>query len=240
MCSSFNKKIKSNKGFSLVEMLAAVTILGILSVMAINGIQMILNKSNQEFYSEQENNMILATQTFFQNNRNELPKKIGGRKKIYLKDLIASKYIDPIKDKNKKECDMEASYVEVFKFSQTSYKYKVKLVCPGEHETEINNSEIEPVIEIDLPTTKDFLFGSLYDYLIKNNILFSRFEEELEAIMPNKEWKDRLKLEKDVAILKRIRRGYDVNNKLIEYTINYYDASLYKYKVEVAQIEKVK
>jgi hypothetical protein len=120
--------------------------------MAINGIQMILDKSNKEFYGEQENSMILATQTFFQNNRNELPKKIGGKKKIYLKDLVASKYIDPIKDKNKKECDMERSYVEVFKFSQTSYKYKVKLICPGEHETKIDDMDINPTIGITLPT----------------------------------------------------------------------------------------
>ena len=55
-----------------------------------------------------------------------------------------------------------------------------------------------------------------------------------------KELKEKLKLDKDVAILKRIRKGYDVNDNLIEYTINYYDANLYTYKVEVAQIEKVK
>ena len=95
-------------------------------------------------------------------------------------------------------------------------------------------------LNIDLPTSKEFLFGSLYDYLISNNILFSRFEEELDAIIPSKELKETLNLAKDVAVLKRARKGYDINNKLIEYTINYYDASLYTYKVEVAQIEKVK
>ena len=95
-------------------------------------------------------------------------------------------------------------------------------------------------IDIDLPTHKEFLFGSLYDYLISKNILFSRFEEELEAIIPSKELKEKLRLEKDVAVLKRIRKGYDIENKLIEYTINYYNASLYKYNIEVAQIEKVK
>jgi hypothetical protein len=75
---------------------------------------------------------------------------------------------------------------------------------------------------------------------LTNNILFSRFEEELNAIIPSKELKETLNLAKDVAVLKRVRKGYDINNKLIEYTINYYDASLYTYKIEVAQIEKVK
>lgn len=95
-------------------------------------------------------------------------------------------------------------------------------------------------LNIDLSTSKEFLFGSLYDYLISNTILFSRFEEELDAIIPTKELKETLNLAKDVAVLKRVIKGYDISNKLIEYTINYYDASLYTYKVEVAQIEKVK
>ncbi|MDD7736405.1 MAG: GntR family transcriptional regulator [Bacillales bacterium] len=95
-------------------------------------------------------------------------------------------------------------------------------------------------IDIDLPTSKDFLFGSLYDFLISNNVFFSRFEEELEAIMPTREYQDLLKLDKDGVILKRIRKGFDSENKLIEYTINYYDAKLYRYSVEVASIERIK
>ena len=108
----------------------------------------------------------------------------------------------------------------------------------GSKEKAIVYSDTWLNIDIDLPTTRDFLFGSLYDYLISNNILFSRFEEELEAIMPSKELRELLHLEKDGAILKRIRKGYDVNNNLIEYTINYYDAKLYRYSVEVASIER--
>ena len=95
-------------------------------------------------------------------------------------------------------------------------------------------------IDIDLPTSKDFLFGSLYDFLISNNVFFSRFEEELEAIMPTREYQDLLKLDKDGVILKRIRKGFDSENKLIEYTINYYEAKLYRYSVEVASIERIK
>ena len=95
-------------------------------------------------------------------------------------------------------------------------------------------------IDIDLPTSKDFLFGSLYDFLISNNVFFSRFEEELEAIMPTREYHGLLKLDKDGVILKRIRKGFDSENKLIEYTINYYDAKLYRYSVEVASIERIK
>ncbi len=95
-------------------------------------------------------------------------------------------------------------------------------------------------LPIDLPTTKEFLFGSLYGYLIAENVVFSRFEEELEAMLPSRELREILKIEKDGAVLKRIRKGYDINNRLIEYTINYYDAKYYHYSVEVASIEKVR
>ena len=127
--------------------------------------------------------------------------------------------------------------MKVFSCSNDRILYNLKRLR-GSKEKAIVYSDTWLNIDIDLPTTRDFLFGSLYDYLISNNILFSRFEEELEAIMPSKELRELLQLEKDGAILKRIRKGYDVNNNLIEYTINYYDAKLYRYSVEVASIER--
>jgi len=95
-------------------------------------------------------------------------------------------------------------------------------------------------LPIDLPTDREFLFGSLYNYLISKNVVFSKFEEELEAVAPSKTMKDILNLDKDGVVLKRVRQGFDPNGQLIEYTDNYYDAKMYKYSVEVASIEKVK
>ena len=65
-------------------------------------------------------------------------------------------------------------------------------------------------------------------------------QEELEAIIPTKEMRELLNLDKDGAVLKRIRKGYSESGVLLEYTINYYDAKLYRYSVEVASIEKVR
>lgn len=133
----------------------------------------------------------------------------------------------------------DVKMANLFNCELTKRLYNLKRVR-GTNDKAVVYSDTWLNLPIELPTTKEFLFGSLYDYLISNNILFSRFEEELEAIIPTKEAKEILNLSKDVAVLKRIRKGYDINNVLIEYTVNYYDASLYTYKVEVAQIEKVK
>lgn len=129
--------------------------------------------------------------------------------------------------------------MEVFSCDSLQRLYNLKRLR-GVGDKKIVYSDTWLNIPIELPTSREFLFGSLYDYLISNNILFSRFEEELEAMMPNKELKELLQIEKDGAVLKRIRKGYDVNNNLIEYTINYYDARYYRYSVEVASIEKVR
>lgn len=145
------KKIKSQKGFTLVEILAVIAILGILTGIAIGGIQLLLDKAKEEFYNEQENNMIMAAQAYYQTNRNKLPKKIGKIITVSLKELEDAKYIDPIKDRNKNNCDNENSYVKVFKYSQTDYRYTVKLVCPGEYDTYLENSNINPTVKITAP-----------------------------------------------------------------------------------------
>ena len=133
----------------------------------------------------------------------------------------------------------DVKMMSVFNCEFSSRLYNLKRLR-GVNDKAVVYSDTWLNLDVELPTTREFLFGSLYSYLISKNVLFSRFEEELEAVIPSKEMKELLNLDKDTAVLKRIRKGYDVNDKLIEYTINYYDASLYKYTVEVASIEKVK
>ena len=129
--------------------------------------------------------------------------------------------------------------ISIFKCEPTSKLYELKRLR-GVNDKPIVFSDTWLNLPIELPTSREFLFGSLYDYLISNNVYFSRFEEELEAITPTKELRELLNLDKDSAVLKRVRKGYSENDELLEYTINYYDAKLYRYSVEVASIEKVK
>ena len=75
----------------MIEILVAITILGILSVVAITGIQVILDRSQTEFYKNQESNMEMAAQNFYQQNRNNLPKSIGQKTEVKLKELVETK-----------------------------------------------------------------------------------------------------------------------------------------------------
>ena len=111
------KRRLNNNGFSMIELLAAVTILGILSVLAIGSVQRLLDKSEEEFYSEQENGLIMAAESYYQGNSNKLPKSIGQTEQVPLETLVNSKYIDEIKTKSKKNCNKATSYVEIIKYS---------------------------------------------------------------------------------------------------------------------------
>ncbi|MDD5888968.1 MAG: type II secretion system protein, partial [bacterium] len=67
--------MKNNKGFSLVELLAAVVILGLLSTIAIVSVSAILNKAEKNHYDTQQKNIVMAAQSYAQDNRNILPKE---------------------------------------------------------------------------------------------------------------------------------------------------------------------
>lgn len=143
--------VKNNKGFSMIELLATVTILGILSVISIGAVQMLLDKSKNEFYSSQEENMILAAQTYFQNHNKELPKSVGLERQVSLKTLVNSKYIDNVKTKSSKNCNIDNSYVEVIKLAKNNYKYNVNLDCGSEYKTNLVKKEEAPEITYDMP-----------------------------------------------------------------------------------------
>ena len=93
-------------------------------------------------------------------------------------------------------------------------------------------------LPFDLPSTQDFLYGSLYQYLIEKGLYFSRFEECLSAQRSTAAIEEMLRQEENGIVLKRVRRGYDANKHMIELTDNFYNPERYSYEVEVDSIHK--
>ena len=121
---------RNNKGFTLIEVLAAVTILGILSVVAAVSVTKIIEKSKKQHYTTAEEQLALAAQSYVQQNRSSLPKTIGQKTKVSLKTLVENNYIETIKDYSDNDCSLEDSYVQIFKYSQDDYSYLPYLECP--------------------------------------------------------------------------------------------------------------
>lgn len=75
---------KNNRGFTLIEILAAVTILGILSVTAVVSVNHIIQKAKAEHYIAAEDQLKMAGQSFTQQTRSALPKAIGQKTKVQM------------------------------------------------------------------------------------------------------------------------------------------------------------
>ena len=147
----------NNKGFSMVEILAVVVILGVISTIGIVSVTRLVDNSKKHYYDAQQDQMVLAAQAYTNDHRNKLPKMVGQRSKITLKMLYDGNYIkEQINDKNKGKCDELKSYVNVYKSSQSEYKYRGYLNCPAcEDETGYCYKETTsnpPVVEIKFPT----------------------------------------------------------------------------------------
>ena len=125
------KVLKSTSGFTLVELLATITILGLLTAASVAVVSEIIENTQEEYYISTEKQIKLAAESYVQNNRNYLPKSVGQTKKVYLKDLQSQKYIGDVKDYRKENCDAETTYVQISRDSKTKYTYKTYLVCPS-------------------------------------------------------------------------------------------------------------
>lgn len=142
------KRIHSSKGYTLIELLAVIVIIGILLTVAVTAVIHFIDRSKEEQRSSQEKTLTMAAKSYLQDNRGMLPKSIGETRTIPISLLRNNKYItEDIKDANNKSC-MTNSYVSVYKESKTKYVYKAYLYCGDETPSDAETKVI-PTIKID-------------------------------------------------------------------------------------------
>ena len=161
-------KRKNQKGFTMVELLAAVAILGLLSAIAIVGVGKILDNANKKHYETQLDNMIMATKSLSQENRNILPKGIGETTTVTLETLQHKKYIGEVVDRNKNKCNVKESTVTIFKYSKTDYSYTAYLKCGNKEYGEKFGAETteKPEITLNFKNTEKYDTAS-FTYSVK-------------------------------------------------------------------------
>ena len=69
--------MRQRYGFTLVELLAVVVILGIITMISIPAVSRWINRSREESIESQKNTLVMAAQSYSQGNYEILPKKIG-------------------------------------------------------------------------------------------------------------------------------------------------------------------
>ena len=108
-----------NKGFTLLELLAAIVILGILTTLAFASVTGLTDRAREEEELQYNKTLKMAAESYMQANKSALPKAVGEHTSITATELRQKRYL--------KEGDKGC--VEVYKETNTKYVYKVKTTC---------------------------------------------------------------------------------------------------------------
>lgn len=120
---------EKKKGFTMVELLAVIVILGILVACVIAAVQTNLKEAERQYYASQEQMVTMSGRDYFSDYLSKLPKEIGVVERVSLKTLIQEDYIEQVLDRDKNVCDYTNSYVAVQKQGEKLYQYYTFLKC---------------------------------------------------------------------------------------------------------------
>jgi type IV pilus assembly protein PilA len=118
------------KGFTLVELLAVIMLLGVVSLIAIPSVSKILTRSKQRALEGVKKELIKATKSYTADNLDLLPSEDGGYICVDIKTLEKSSYIsnDEIIDPTTEE--PLVGHIKVTYLSKyNNYKYEYALNC---------------------------------------------------------------------------------------------------------------
>ena len=118
------QKNKKKNGFTLVETLAVIVILGVIALIAIPALTNILGTTNDTYYGSLRKMVELEAKDYYSDNRVLLPLDSGDKSRVNLDTLVQLNYIEqPVSNKNN-PCE---GYVEVTK--SADYEYLTCLKC---------------------------------------------------------------------------------------------------------------
>ncbi len=132
------EKTKNNhdKGYTLVELMAVLIIIGILATLVVASIGKYKQRAAEEYVNSLEGQMELAAKSYYSDNPTELPRgQIVGEEKIYSTKIMASTLADAgyftneLVDQNGNSCE-DQSYAIANNINNT-ISYDVCLICNG-------------------------------------------------------------------------------------------------------------
>ena len=120
--------MKKRNGFTLIEIIAAIVILGIIAIIAFATYTSSLRGFRDDYYESLVRTTEESGEEFFNDNRNYRPNKILYAQKVSIGTLEAKNYINKVVDYNGDACE-ESSYVLIVKEGKNDFSYHTCLIC---------------------------------------------------------------------------------------------------------------
>ena len=113
--------MKNERAFTLVELIATILILCLISLLAITSINKAVKDSNANGHKVQVNGILSSAQSYVTDN-DDIKEEDLVDYTMHLNTLAENGYIDNkiIDPKNNKEIDLNASYIKITKETNTS------------------------------------------------------------------------------------------------------------------------
>ena len=163
----------NRKGFTMVELLAVIVIVGALSVMGIVGVSRYIQSSKTEKENQEKKNIAMAAKMYMQANRELLPRTIGDQSVVQVSELRRTNYLKmDVTDKAGNSC-MEKSFVRVYKLDEQEYSYNTYLYCGDE--------EVPEEVEVPQPEIIDFKFNGYTEESDFTNVKTSTFSFKIKG-----------------------------------------------------------
>lgn len=122
------KRRINKKGFTIVELLAVVVIIGVIGTIAIVGVNSVIKRSHEKYNLAQAKLFVAAAQTYFSDHKSRLPIRTFTQTTVTLNELIEENYIDQIVDYKKEPYDVYKSYASATKMGAGQYAYDGELI----------------------------------------------------------------------------------------------------------------
>jgi len=120
----------NKNGLTLVELLAVIVVIAIISGIAVVSVNYITEKGKEGIYKNYEGNLRGSTENYLIENPNQIP-KVDEEITITYETLTNTLFMNKMKDPKGGKCD--SSYVVVKRFEDISnnynLEYKVCLIC---------------------------------------------------------------------------------------------------------------
>ncbi len=122
------------KGFTLVELLAVIVILGIVLMATIPIVSNLINDASQKAFNTNSELLSKAAESYYVENVGDLPTGVGKTTLVYLDTLVDGGFMNAIKNPDD-ESQYCIGYVLVTKTGLETFSYEPFLKCGNDFET---------------------------------------------------------------------------------------------------------